>query len=147
MRSVKLCTFQASLHPSFLHASYCRQEHTKKQWMSNFHSLFLSVFKTGSVTINIYEAGKEFEFIVPLESDTMALLIYSNYCPTLQLVVSRTCHLPAEHQTNSLIVVSIETVHTTCSAECKLSSECHSNVSNVFKNHQKKTIQSNCLKY
>lgn len=51
--------------------------------LSNFHSLFLSVYKTGSVPINIYKAGKEFEFIVPLETDTMVLLIYSNYCPTL----------------------------------------------------------------
>lgn len=33
----------------------------------------------------------------------MALLIHSNYCPTLQLVVSRTCHEPAEHETNSLV--------------------------------------------
>ena len=51
-----------------------------------------SVQDFGSVPINIYEAGKEFEFIVPLDRDTMVLLIYSNYCPTLYLVVSRTCH-------------------------------------------------------
>lgn len=42
-----------------------------------------SVQDFGSVPINIYEAGKQFEFIVPLETDTMVLLIYSNYCPTL----------------------------------------------------------------
>lgn len=80
MRSVNCVLFR---HSSFLHVSYHRQDLTKKLWMSNFYSLFLSVYKTGSVSINIYEAGKEFEFIVPLESDTMALLIYSNYCPTL----------------------------------------------------------------
>lgn len=42
-----------------------------------------SVQHFGSIPINTYEAGKEFELIVPLERDTIVLLIYSNYCPTL----------------------------------------------------------------